>query len=77
MYLPVPVGGIIGVVTVSPSFVGLTQLDKAHLQYMLFINPRYARKVEEFAPNPVPPEHRLPAAMFAAPLFSVSFFWFA
>ncbi|KIK81209.1 hypothetical protein PAXRUDRAFT_833010 [Paxillus rubicundulus Ve08.2h10] len=45
--------------------------------YLLLVNPRYARKVEEFAPNPVPPEYRLRAAMVAGPLFSASFFWFA
>ncbi|KIJ68577.1 hypothetical protein HYDPIDRAFT_106784 [Hydnomerulius pinastri MD-312] len=45
--------------------------------YILFINPRYARKVNECAPHPVPPEYRLRVAMIAAPFFAISFFWFA
>ncbi|KAF8836695.1 hypothetical protein BDN67DRAFT_280157 [Paxillus ammoniavirescens] len=49
----------------------------AVVAYLWFIDPAYARKVEEFAPNPVPPEYRLRAAMVAGPLFSASFFWFA
>ncbi|KIJ13801.1 hypothetical protein PAXINDRAFT_13348 [Paxillus involutus ATCC 200175] len=58
-----------------PLFVG--SLMMGVVMYLLFVYPRYVIKVEEFAPNPVPPEHRLPAAMLAAPFFSVSFFWFA
>lgn len=46
-------------------------------QYVFFVNTNYARKVEEFAPEPVPPEYRLRVAMIASPLFVVSFFWFA
>ncbi|KAG9314264.1 major facilitator superfamily domain-containing protein [Chiua virens] len=45
--------------------------------YVLFINTDYARKVEEYAPDPVPPEYRLRVAMIASPLFAISFFWFA
>ncbi|EGO05152.1 hypothetical protein SERLA73DRAFT_100773 [Serpula lacrymans var. lacrymans S7.3] len=45
--------------------------------YILFINPRYARKAQECAPNPVPPEFRLEIAMIAAPFFTIAFFWFA
>jgi hypothetical protein len=77
MFLPLPIGGIISVVMVSSRFISVAQPDKAHLQILLFINPAYARKVEEFAPNPVPPEYRLRPAMVAGPLFSASFFWFA
>ncbi|KAG8219714.1 major facilitator superfamily domain-containing protein [Butyriboletus roseoflavus] len=45
--------------------------------YLLFVNTDYARKVEEFAPEPVPPEYRLRVAMIASPLLTASFFWFA
>jgi MFS family permease len=44
--------------------------------YLLWWNPRYERLALEFAPNPVPPEYRLEQALWAAPLFAVSFFWF-
>ncbi len=37
---------------------------------------RYVRLSHRYAPAPVPPEERLHQAMFAAPLFAVSFFWF-
>ncbi|KAG1749872.1 major facilitator superfamily domain-containing protein [Suillus paluster] len=60
MFLPLPIGGFIAVVT-----------------YILFFNPSYERKVQECAPNPVPPEFRLRIAMVAAPSFAISFFWFA
>ncbi|KAH0838213.1 major facilitator superfamily domain-containing protein [Lanmaoa asiatica] len=45
--------------------------------YVFFVNTDYSRKVEEFFPEPVPPEYRLRLAMIAAPLLAVSFFWFA
>ncbi|EIW76467.1 hypothetical protein CONPUDRAFT_16955, partial [Coniophora puteana RWD-64-598 SS2] len=45
--------------------------------YILFVNPRYAKKVEQYATAPVPPEARLDVTLFAAPLFAISFFWFA
>ncbi|KAF7792538.1 hypothetical protein EIP86_003579 [Pleurotus ostreatoroseus] len=44
--------------------------------YLLIWNPRYVRLSREYAPAPVPPEQRLHQAMFAAPIFAVSFFWF-
>ncbi|KAL4070839.1 major facilitator superfamily domain-containing protein [Scleroderma citrinum] len=46
------------------------------LVYVFVFNPRYERKVTEFAPNRVPPEYRLEAAMAAAPFFAIAFFWF-
>ncbi|KAG2139189.1 major facilitator superfamily domain-containing protein [Suillus bovinus] len=49
----------------------------AGLTYIFFFNPSYERKVQECAPNPVPPEFRLRVAMVSAPFFVVSFFWFA
>lgn len=46
-------------------------------QYVFYFNPRYIRAADEYAPYPVPPEFRLEMAIIAAPLFSISFFWFA
>jgi len=45
--------------------------------YIIWINPRCDRAVEEYAPDPVPPEFRLEVALIGTPLFSISFFWFA
>ncbi|KAI9461803.1 MFS general substrate transporter [Boletus coccyginus] len=45
--------------------------------YVLFVNTDYSRKVEEYAPEPVPPEDRLRVVMVASPLLTASFFWFA
>ncbi|KAI6119007.1 MFS general substrate transporter [Pisolithus croceorrhizus] len=49
----------------------------ATLLYVAFFNPRYERKIKEFAPRPVPPEYRLEMAMVAGPFFAIAFFWFA
>lgn len=46
------------------------------LGYLLIWNPRYERLAREHAPHPVPPEYRLEQAMYAAPIFAASFFWF-
>lgn len=46
------------------------------LGYLVIWNPRYVRAMEEYAPNPVPPEIRLEYGMAAAPIFALSFFWF-
>ena len=46
------------------------------LIYLLVFNPRYERALEEFKPNPVPPEFRLELAVFGAPFFAIAFFWF-
>jgi len=45
--------------------------------FVLYINKEYMKKVQEYAPEPVPPEARLLAPMIAAPLLTLSFFWFA
>ena len=45
-------------------------------QYLWKFNPRYERAIEEYKPNPVPPEIRLELAIFGAPFFAISFFWF-
>ncbi|KAK7059073.1 hypothetical protein VNI00_001697 [Paramarasmius palmivorus] len=45
--------------------------------YVFTFGRRYEREVERCAPNPVPPEFRLEMAMIAAPLYALSFFWFA
>lgn len=44
--------------------------------YLLYFNPRYERAVEQYAPNPVPPEKRLEMSLPAGPIFALSFFWF-
>lgn len=46
------------------------------ITYLIWWNPRYERLAAEFAPSPVPPEYRLEQAMWAAPIFAASFFWF-
>lgn len=46
------------------------------LGYLLWWNPKYERMARECAPNPVPPEARLEQAMYAGPIFALSFFWF-
>ena len=56
-----------------PLFVGGAL---AVLTYLIWWNPRYERLAKEFSPDPVPPEYRLEQAMWAAPLFAASFFWF-
>ncbi|KAJ7492738.1 major facilitator superfamily domain-containing protein [Mycena latifolia] len=43
---------------------------------VLIFNPRYEREAARLAPHPVPPEFRLEIALFAAPLYTVAFFWF-
>jgi hypothetical protein len=44
--------------------------------YLAVYQPRYYKYIEEYAPNPVPPEKRLEATLLAAPLYAISFFWF-
>ncbi|KAI0776346.1 MFS general substrate transporter [Trametes elegans] len=44
--------------------------------YILIFHPRYHRTIQQFAPNPVPPEYRLEICMWGAPLYTISFFWF-
>ncbi|OCH89033.1 MFS general substrate transporter [Obba rivulosa] len=44
--------------------------------YLLIFNPIYTRKHKLVAPNPVPPEARLDIAMWAGPMYALSFFWF-
>ena len=58
-YLPIFIGGVIGVVI-----------------YLVIFNPRYQVLMKEFAPHPVPPEYRLEICLWAAPLYTISFFWF-
>jgi len=40
-------------------------------------NPRYERESARWNPKPVPPEFRIEMALYAGPLFALSFFWFA
>ncbi|KDQ16620.1 hypothetical protein BOTBODRAFT_186300 [Botryobasidium botryosum FD-172 SS1] len=41
-----------------------------------YTNPRYRRLIEEYSPNPVPPERRLGTALVGGPMIVVAFFWF-
>jgi hypothetical protein len=34
------------------------------------------RKLEEYAPKPVPPEERLRIAVWVGPMYAIAFFWF-
>ncbi|KAI0776341.1 MFS general substrate transporter [Trametes elegans] len=56
-----------------PIFVGAAF---AVILYLLVFNPRYHRAIEQFAPHPVPPEYRMELCMWAAPIYTISFFWF-
>ena len=56
-----------------PFFIGCII---AVIAYMLIFNPRYERLIEQYKPNPVPPEARLEVALIRAPLFAIGFFWF-
>ena len=59
MFLPIFVGGVIGVAI-----------------YLAVFNPAYARAMKRYAPAPVPPEFRLGPCLWAAPIYTISFFWF-
>ncbi|KAF8908597.1 MFS general substrate transporter [Gymnopilus junonius] len=67
----------------SPGLTGLTYLPLAVggifaiILYAVIFNPRYGKEVKKCAPDPVPPEFRLEIAFIAAPIFAISFFWFA
>ena len=59
MFMPIFVGGVIGVAI-----------------YLAVFNPAYARAMKRYAPAPVPPEFRLGPCLWAAPIYTISFFWF-
>ncbi|KAI0711115.1 MFS general substrate transporter [Cerioporus squamosus] len=44
--------------------------------YLFVFQPYFERKVLQHAPEPIPPEERLVMAVWAAPLFAITFFWF-
>ncbi|KDQ13833.1 hypothetical protein BOTBODRAFT_188299 [Botryobasidium botryosum FD-172 SS1] len=43
---------------------------------LFYTNPGYQRLMEEYSPNPVPPERRLAMACVGGPMIVVAFFWF-
>lgn len=49
----------------------------AVILYVAHYNPRYERESARWNPKPVPPEFRIEMALYAGPLFALSFFWFA
>ena len=44
--------------------------------YLVYFQRRYQTALAQFAPHPVPPEYRLEICMWAAPIYTISFFWF-
>ncbi|KAH9942618.1 MFS general substrate transporter [Amylocystis lapponica] len=64
--------GVSGLMFLPIFFGGVTGV----VIYLAIFNPRYERKMAQYAPQPVPPEARLEVAMWASPLFAISFFWF-
>ncbi|KAK0478275.1 MFS general substrate transporter [Armillaria novae-zelandiae] len=64
--------GISGLMFLPIMLGGVT----AVIGYLLIWNPRYEKEMARCAPEPVPPEYRLHMAIYASPLFAVSFFWF-
>jgi hypothetical protein len=77
MFLPLPLGGMCGVTTVSYFCHICYKYQHIGSQYLLFFNPRYERAIVKHAPHPVPPEIRLEIAIIAAPFYTICFFWFA
>lgn len=66
----------------NEGFVGLTFLSILTggvigvIIYLLYFNPRYEAAMARYAPAPVPPEYRMEPALYAAPIYALSFFWF-
>jgi hypothetical protein len=46
------------------------------LSVAFYFNPHYSKLVDQHAPNPVPPEHRLPPGILGGAALVVGFFWF-
>ncbi|KAM5533539.1 hypothetical protein V8D89_012755 [Ganoderma adspersum] len=44
--------------------------------YVFVVQPEYERKAKVYVPSPVPPEKRLGMAVWSAPFFAITFFWF-
>lgn len=47
-----------------------------NLQSILYVNPRYVKLVEQYAPRHPPPEERLPMGVLGGIIFAICFFWF-
>ncbi|KAI0362931.1 MFS general substrate transporter [Pilatotrama ljubarskyi] len=65
--------GLTGI-TFLPMFFG-TLLGIS--SYLSIFSPRYRAAMQHFAPHLVPPEYRLEPCIWAAPIYALSFFWFA
>lgn len=60
-----------------PIVVPFTNLIKQPCsQAVVYYNPQYEKLIAECAPNPVPPEARLPMGAWGGPLCAIAFFWF-
>ncbi|KAF8320462.1 MFS general substrate transporter [Clavulina sp. PMI_390] len=47
------------------------------LMVLFYYNPQYSKLVDEYKPNPVPPEARLPMGVVGSIAFTISLFWIA
>ena len=79
MYLPLTVGNIVALIFVCLRLDLLaSDAISSHPsgQYLVVIQPAYERTVRACLPAPPPPEVRLTAAIWGAPLFAAAIFWF-
>ena len=85
MFLPLLVGGVIAATVVSSIIINYVQtcpladhtsLLFTSIQYLIYFEPRYVQKIEQYKPLPVPPEERLRVAVWSGPIYVSAFFWF-
>jgi hypothetical protein len=79
MFLAILVGNTVGTLAVRrDSFVHLPLITKVIIisQAIFYFVPKYNRLIDQYAPNPVPPEARLPMTTVGGILFLLTFFWF-
>lgn len=82
MFLPLFLGGVVGVIIVSP-LIPRSSIPESNLllfflfsQYLIYFNPLYEAQIPKYAPRMVPPEQRLLPAFYGGPLLVISFLWF-
>jgi len=74
MFLPVSIGGGIALVIVS-SIISYSYAVSSRSQYACIFEPAYLRKMDKVGEENIAPEERLRMAMWAGPIFAISFFW--
>ncbi|CAG8684597.1 14967_t:CDS:2, partial [Acaulospora colombiana] len=76
-FLPIFIGGIIGDILVSSTFIVPQERCPNHfyLQYVFVFAPKYAKVSEQYG-GKAPPEARLPMAKWGGPILAISMFWF-